>query len=338
MTKIKNNNNSLDSLVLLRCIAVFMVCFSHFGGALEKGHDFSSLFKAFKDYGIYGVHVFFVISGFVIPLSLLRGKYSIVDYPLFLWKRVLRLHPPYLAALALTLVIMFISYKVRHVVFPENVMSIFKSVFYLHFPPDNPVFWTLMVEAQYYIFIGLFYILLIKYSKIALLLVIPILLMLGQTYIVNYINLLQYIPFFLIGTVAFFIYSKIGSYILNAITLIGLFLFILLFKEIHSFIASVFSVIFILFFKKEVSVKIKFFGLISYSIYLIHFPIGIKFINYLNPKINSSYSWLLFLVTIVFITTISWVFYIVFESYSEKLSKRIKYSSFKFTSKNKFFL
>jgi peptidoglycan/LPS O-acetylase OafA/YrhL len=118
---------------------------------------------------------FFVISGFVIPLSLLKGRYHINDYTRFLYKRVLRLHPPYLAALALTLIIMFLSYKARKVNFPENGVSIFKSIWYLHIPSDNPVFWTLAVEAQYYLFIGLFYILLTRYTKQSLFIGIPLL-------------------------------------------------------------------------------------------------------------------------------------------------------------------
>jgi peptidoglycan/LPS O-acetylase OafA/YrhL len=327
MNKINSSTDSLDSLVLLRGIAVLMVCFCHFGKALSKGHLFAPLFDSFHEYGKYGVHIFFVISGFVIPFSLFKGRYSIVDYPLFLYKRFLRLHPPYLAALALTLVIMYLSFKVRHVVYPENLTTIFQSIFYLHTPADNPVFWTLMVEAQYYIFIGLFYVLLIQYPKVTLLVVIPILLIISQTYISEYISLFQYIVFFLIGTVGFLIYTKKSNYIFNIIVLVSLFVFIAFYYSIPALISSFLAIIIILSFKKKVLPLIKFPGLISYSIYLIHFPIGIKLINYFRPKIDPAYSWLLFLVVLILIVTISWVFYKIFESYSEKLSKQIRYKA-----------
>jgi peptidoglycan/LPS O-acetylase OafA/YrhL len=45
--------------VLLRGVAVLLVCFCHFGAPLSEGHAFASLFQWFDDYGKYGVHVFF---------------------------------------------------------------------------------------------------------------------------------------------------------------------------------------------------------------------------------------------------------------------------------------
>lgn len=326
MNKIDNSNNSLDVLILLRAIAVLMVCFCHFGGALESGHSLATLFSHFHQYGKYGVHVFFVISGFVIPLSLFRGKYHSNNYPKFLLKRFLRLHPPYLAALLLTLIIVFASCKVKHIEFPENSYTIFKSLFYLHAPNDNPVFWTLKVEAQYYTFIGIFYILLIKFPRIALLFFVPLLLIITQTYISDYLDLFQYIVFFLVGTIGFLVYTKTGDFYLNSIVLVSLFLYISFFYNIPALIASAFTLLFILLFKRKVATKIKFLGLISYSIYLIHFPIGIKFINLLKPRIAPNYSWLLFLIATTLCILISWAFYLIFESYSEKLSKKIKYN------------
>lgn len=327
MNEINKSNNSLDILVFLRAFAVLIVCFCHFGGALSKGHNFSQIFTYFHDYGKYGVHVFFVISGFVIPLSFLRGKYSFINYPKFLLKRVLRLHPPYLAALLLTLVVMYLSYSVRQIEFPENATTIFKSIFYLHAPADNPVFWTLMIEAQYYIFIGIFYISLIQQPRLTLVLIVPILLLISQTYISDYIGLFEFIVFFLIGTVGFLIYTKNGDFYLNYIVLISLFVFIFFINDLATFIFTLISLLLILLVKRKISNKVQFLGLISYSIYLIHFPIGIKFINFLKPKIDPSYSWLLFLATLVFIVLFSWVFYLLFESYSEKLSKKIKYKN-----------
>lgn len=326
MSKINDNSNSLDILVLLRAVAVLMVCFCHFGAPLNKGHFFAQLFTYFEVYGKYGVNVFFVISGFVIPLSLYRGKYTLKNYSKFLLKRVFRLHPPYLAALLLTLVVIFFSYKVRHIEFPENTYTILQSLFYFHVPADNPVFWTLIIEIQYYIFIGVFFILMIKFPRIAIIGFVPLILILSQSYIANYINLLQYIVFFLVGTIGFLIYTKNGDFYLNCIALVSLFIFIYCYQDVPSLISSLFTLLLILFFKRDIPANITFLGLISYSIYLIHFPIGTKFINLIKTKIDPTYSWLLFLTTIVVCILISWVFYLLFESYSEKLSKRIKYT------------
>jgi peptidoglycan/LPS O-acetylase OafA/YrhL len=325
MIEVNKSNDSLDVLVMLRAIAVLMVVFCHFGAALEKGHYFSKLFTYFDEYGKYGVHVFFVISGFVIPLSFFKGKYSFINYPKFLLKRVLRLHPPYLAALLLTLIVMYLSYRVRNVQYPENLSTIFKSIFYLHAPADNPVFWTLMIEAQYYIFIGFFYVLLIHFQRLALLVVVPMLLVISQTYMSHNVGLLHFIVFFLVGTIGFLIYAKKGDYYLNWIMIAALLVFIFFTTELAALLSTFFTLLLILTVKRKISNKIKFLGLISYSIYLIHFPLGTKFINFFKPRIDPNYSWILFLTTLLFSVVVSWFFFLVFELYSEKLSKKIKY-------------
>ncbi|MEH6406586.1 MAG: acyltransferase [Leeuwenhoekiella sp.] len=316
----------LDSLILLRVIAVIMVCFCHYGNALSEGHRFAGLFRIFSDYGNYGVHVFFVISGFVIPLSFARGNYKLYHYPRFLYKRFLRLHPPYLAALALTLIISFASYQVRNLPFPEDALSILKSTLYLHLPSSNPVFWTLAIEAQYYLFIGLFYIALVKYPRKSIFIFIPVLLVLSQLSFVH-IEFLNFLIFFLMGTIGFLIYNNMGNRILNSYTLAGLIIFMVIFYDIEESIAACSTLLFILLYRKPIPKYLKFPGMISYSIYLIHFPLGIKFINLIKHKIPLSYSWVLFSVTMILVFAASYLFYRVFELHSEKLSKKIKYIS-----------
>ena len=326
---INNQTIQLDSLVLLRGVAVMLVCFCHFGDPLSAGnHIFSKLFNNFHLYGKFGVEIFFVISGFIIPFSMYQGKYQIFDLGTFLYKRLLRLHPPYLLALFGTLVIMYFSYKTRHVLYPENVLSISKSLFYFHVPADNPVFWTLAVEGQYYIFIGLFYYILVNYSLIGYLLIIPFFLYLGQTALIDYLAILKYFVFFFIGNVAFLIFFEVGNKKLNYFALFGLLVYSYFFYEFPAFLFSTATLFFILFYRKKVSSYFKFIGSISYSIYLIHFPIGIKFINLLKPKINPSYSWLLFIGTTILSILISFLFYKVIEEFSENISKKVKYKSY----------
>ena len=286
---------------------------------------FGGMFTWFADYGKYGVQIFFVVSGFVIPFSLFKGGYTINDYPRFLYKRVLRLHPPYLVALALTLLIMAASYKARHIAFPENTETMFKSLFYLHIPADNPVFWTLAVEAQYYLFIGIFYIIPMNFPKLALYIVVPALAVLSQTTAVEYISFFQYIIFFLIGTVGFLIYTKNGIRTTNMLVLIALLLFSAYFYTFAEFTVAAITVAVILTYKGGFSSALQFSGKISYSIYLLHFPLGIKFINLIKPRISPNYTWVLFILALVITYVASWVFYRVFEEYSEALSRKIKY-------------
>ena len=75
----------------LRGFAATWVAWGHFAGV--QGH----WLRVSGTYGYLGVHIFFVISGFVIPWSLYRAAYVLRDYPRFLLKRNVRLYPPYVA-------------------------------------------------------------------------------------------------------------------------------------------------------------------------------------------------------------------------------------------------
>lgn len=52
--------------------------------------------------GYTGVYISFVISGFIIPYSLHRGGYTLRNFGRFLIKRGIRLYPPYLISIPVT--------------------------------------------------------------------------------------------------------------------------------------------------------------------------------------------------------------------------------------------
>lgn len=317
----------LDSLVLLRGIAALAVCFCHFGGAL-KNVDIP-IFKIFEEYGEYGVQCFFIISGFVIPLSLYKGAYLLSDYPRFLLKRFYRLHPPYLAALILTLLIMFGSYYMRNIDFPEDIFSILKASIYLRAPADNPVFWTLRVEAEYYLFIGVFYLILLKQTRFTYFIFMPIILIISQIFDIKHITLIPFIAYFLVGFLLFLIYfdlqKKKEIYFILFLYLLFIFIFYGFIEGVTSFL----TVGFILFYDKSIANIFNYFGKISYSLYLIHFPIGIKLINLSKQYVPNEYQWILFFAALGMSIFTAHIFYLIFEKFSDKLSKKIKYKSYK---------
>ena len=327
-------NSKVTSLALLRGIAVLAVCFCHFGKPVSTGTVFPEFFKLLGEYGKYGVHIFFVISGFVIPFSLDKAKYTIKDYFLFLYKRLLRLHPPYIAGLVFTLIIAAASYHSRHLPNPETPMTIFKSLFYMHAPYDNPVFWTLKIEAEYYIFVGIFFALLTKFPKPALIIGIPALALLSLTPITEYIGLFSFITFFLIGTVGYLIYVKAGNIIVEYLVLLALVTFSFFHFELPASIVSSLTVLCILYFKRPVSSVLEFPGEISYSIYLIHFPLGVKLINLLQRHVGLSYYWVIFFVALVVCFIFAYVFWQFIEKPSAKLSNGVRYGKAKVNFEN----
>jgi peptidoglycan/LPS O-acetylase OafA/YrhL len=64
----------------LRAISVIAVVFYHAGFSWMHG-------------GFLGVEVFFVISGFIVPYSMVRANYGLSLWPRFMAKRLIRLEP-----------------------------------------------------------------------------------------------------------------------------------------------------------------------------------------------------------------------------------------------------
>jgi peptidoglycan/LPS O-acetylase OafA/YrhL len=315
----------IENLDLLRGIAVLMVCICHFGGELSSRNSCVSILNAFHNYGKFGVQMFFVISGFIIPLSLYNGKFAICNYFTFIQKRIARLHIPYLLALAGSLVMMGVSPILRHTPYEENLPGIFESLFYGHIPNNNPVFWTLLIEWQYYFFIGIFYCLLVKYPKFSVGIAIPVLILISQTGWLSSIHFFSFITYFLIGNVGFFIYTKQGNVLLNRSILAGLIVFSFYSYEIAPAFVSMLTILFILFYKKALPKPLLFPGKISYAIYLIHWPIGIKFLRLPYPILQHHSVWLMLVFTLFMIIFLSYYFYKWIEVPAEKFASRFKY-------------
>lgn len=69
-----------------------------------------------------------------------------------------------------------------------------------------------------------------------------------------------------------------------------------------------------------------FLGKISFSLYLLHVPIGGRIINLGGRYANTSWKvWGVLLVALIVTLIASWIFYKLVEYPSQKLSKRIKY-------------
>ena len=114
-------------------------------------------------YGYVGVMLFFVLSGFVIHLPYAAGKRRFI-FGSYLARRALRIYPPYVAALALSVVVAT-HVRVAHVA-PFDARTALKAVFFLqnypHWggsgaelawlqPAGNLALWSLPVEFELYL-------------------------------------------------------------------------------------------------------------------------------------------------------------------------------------------
>ena len=156
----------IETVHCLRGLAALAVCWFHFTFGHAAFFSSYSLISRSGTYGWLGVEVFFVISGFILPYALHTSRYrlSFTSYRLFLAKRIVRLEPPYLATIALVIVLGYLSaaapgYQGSPMVikWPALAAHFGYLAGILNFDWLNPVFWTLGIEFQFYLSIGLLY-------------------------------------------------------------------------------------------------------------------------------------------------------------------------------------
>ncbi|MGV3538861.1 MAG: acyltransferase family protein [Rufibacter sp.] len=274
------------------------------------------------NYGLLGVQAFFVISGFVLPYTLLHQQYRLAHFPGFLVKRLLRLEPPYLVAVILSAGYLVLGTKLpTQLPLPEppSPMSLLLHAGYLipffkQFSWVNQVFWTLAVEFQYYLLLGLLMPLLGS-TKLIQRCCFYALSLLPTLYIDRGLIIL-FLPLFLVGTLSALRFTKhIGK--AEFFLVLGLASLVNLYKagwaiEVTVVTLGVIGVIHL--FPKLGGKVLTFFGDISYSLYLTHFATAMALNNLLWPHLTSPLQQgLVFLLSLLFGIGFAYLFYLLVE-------------------------
>ncbi|MGZ3885532.1 MAG: acyltransferase family protein, partial [Bacteroidia bacterium] len=167
--------NQVPVLDSLRAIAAWSVCLYHFVCSTIGLFAPGRLTDAFY-YGQYGIHVFFVISGFVIPWSMYHSGYRIGSFFKFVAKRFTRIEPPYIASIILVLLIVFVKSRMGYGTADAYGQSVTPARVFLHlgylinfFPQYawlNGVYWTLAIEFQYYLIMALMFLLFVHPDRL----------------------------------------------------------------------------------------------------------------------------------------------------------------------------
>lgn len=142
---------------LMRFAAAMMVVFYHFsasgiGNTLNDRYKLAApkdiypeLFVVSK-YGFIGVHLFFLISGFVILASALNR--TAIEFAISRWTR---LYPTFWCALTFTTLVLLLFLGAGFDVSPIDFLANMTLVNdYLGITDIDPVYWTLHVELQFY--------------------------------------------------------------------------------------------------------------------------------------------------------------------------------------------
>ena len=273
------------SIELLRGIASAMVCYFHLSRGNPRFLPPTSIVQQTGRYGWTGVEIFFVISGFVIPYAMFRKNYTIANFFTFLKKRIIRIEPPYLLSIVIVIALNYastLSPVYRGAPFSINFANLAGHLAYLNAFTGatwlNPVYWSLAIEFQYYILIALSFGL-IASDKLLYRLLFFVCFGASSFFVfpeASYI--FSYAGFFLCGILLFqLVCGIIGSkefWILLALTMGMLF-----HTQGPMLMCIAAASMLVITYVNKVPAVFRWLGMISYSLYLVHVPVGGRIIN-----------------------------------------------------------
>ena len=359
MKKGFNSEIYIPAIDGLRFLAILGVLLFHITNYIYQNHSDQELQAFVKNivlpitkYGRFGVELFFIISGFIITLSIenYKIKGSLVLLKTFYLRRLSRIFPPYFIIITCSLIFNLLFLNTLSV--ENGVNSYLASIFFIHnliYPGEFPFLsgaaWSLEIEIQFYFLAPIFFLLFngqTNYLKISLNLIFFLLFFILNNigYNVETKSLLNYGHYFIIGNIlAFFNLRKnyIGKhYNVALITIIIIFIFIyilnikynnanslIIVHKLFTLLIIFASLYYILNLNKVKILTNKILtriGKISYSIYLLNYPIIVLFgHSILSITIFKNYYFTLILFIVLFLAVIFFLSYIFYTTVEKPL-------------------
>jgi len=312
----------------LRGLAALGVVLCHYDPSLTHYRILYSLFNR----GQFGVHVFFLISGFVIVYALIENDYHPRDFFRFLLKRSLRIEPVYIASIILTLLTaqaLRVLPSLKAGVIPLIPGQFLAHVFYIvpfsKWDFYNHVYWTLGVEFQFYLIVGLLY-----FISTNTVFRISFLLLFSFTAFIpmekSYYLVFNYAPIFVSGMALMHYWREKNKAYFIPLAVAGVSIYIHF--DWIIFLLLFITVLVILFINRPIK-ALAFMGSISYSLYVTHILVAV-YVQVLLKKFIPDQSGLelaIFCLKVGLAIGFAFVFYRLIELPAIILSKKISYKS-----------
>ena len=352
-------NNKLLGLEVVRFISAFSVLvwhYQHFFYVDNKPTDFIreqqplySLFSLFYDHGFYGVQVFWCISGFIFFYKYREAIASkAITYKKFFVLRFSRLYPLHFFTLLLVVALQtfYFTQKDYFFVYQYNDIPHFVSQLFLAsnwgfgkgYSFNGPT-WSISVEVLIYFF---FFLILKNISKSFFINIAILLVCLAAKYFKFSSSIFDCLAFFYIGGISAIGYKYIQTikykkhlFYISVFTLLATPIFIYQTSIYqHKYFTTLFLMSYtpILLFvcaqhfnvSPAIQKTIEAAGNMTYSSYLIHFPIQLAIaLFFLNTEQKIPYSSTIFFIGFIFLTfVISYYIYRLFELPAQKYIRR----------------
>lgn len=351
----KREGRRFHELDSMRGLAAIIVVFGHFLDMFYMHLDKSAgawrplLYIVLS--GHESVMYFFVLSGFVLSLPYIRGKSQ--PYPLFVWRRTLRIYGPYLGSLALALIgcALWGGRTITTGWRPETWSSITAQTVIQHllflgnydYGRYNVVIWSLVYEMRISIIFPLLFVITSKVKLYYSLLIMAGLTLTGvrgdgHSYLIT----LEYMAVFMVGIllaihlgrlsdfynqrtfagqVAIIIVSALFYFLGHRLILIGPLWHL---GDMPIVLGAAGFIIVGLNFSAAKRMLLSlipvFLGRISYSLYLIHGIVLFAMASILRGKVSHCIFFFLFVPTAILL---SWVFYAAVEGPFMVMSRNV---------------
>lgn len=328
-------NNRIYQIDLFRFIAaISVVLFHYLFRGWARGDDRSDVYFSqigyFFKYGYLGVDLFFIISGFVITLSIKHKSIS-----KFITSRFSRLYPIYWICVVLTFLVIILYGNPRYNADLKQFfynLSMFQN--YINVQNIDGVYWSLFIEMKFYIFIIGVYLILNKFKEFTIDQLVLFWLFLSLVYlplsdlfifkVLNNFLILRWSSYFIAGIIFYQIYKKglSSKYLILLSISFALSVYHALIKAVHlesvyntTFSPFILGLIIFMFYilmllvtinkmKRINSPKLIKLGMLTYPLYLIHQNIGYIILNKLAVHFNK---YLLVFAVTIFMIVISFM-------------------------------
>ena len=318
-----NNIKRLDVLDCMRGIAAIFVVFFHY----SKFSD-NEIGKLFFSWGYTGVYLFFIISGFVIFMSVKKHT----TWVEFVKKRFIRLYPTFWFCMVLTAVLVYVfGLSGREVSFNDFLINFTMIPKVFGAKLVDGVYWTLLYELFFYILIAILIFFKVIEKFYLWLGIWLILCLLNNTFSVipqplGHLLNLYFGNFFIAGILFYKLkFGKLSDWKIHLLVLATFIVYLCSYKDLKELIAvTIYYVVFYLFiFDKLLWLKSKVLvqlGFMSYALYLLHQNIGYIIIEKLDGHIDYQSLWII-LIPFGFSLMLS---YIVFRYVEKPLVSQFK--------------
>lgn len=272
--------------------------------------------------GNMGVELFFMISGFVIFMTLDRVR----DIGEFVYKRFLRLYPTYWLCLSITFLAIYLIPNTEYLFSKRDIFFnylMFGGVF--HIKKADPSYWSLIPELCFYIMMGLlwYFKLLKKTFLVSLIWLSIIFLNLKIPYVEVLLNF-KFGMLFVIGMMCYALRNDKALIYPHLIIFLSLIcVYVVRDKTVALFVCFFVLTFYLLIYNKLGFLNFSgfiFLGRISYILYLFHQTIGFLIIGQLIKMGILDY--IAIAIMVVISIFFSWLLYKYFE---EPMLKSFKY-------------